>query len=299
MIINIIAAASLVLIAAPSYSGALIPGSYFAPLDQAKDDSALAFSSATPTQIPPAPPYGDQGYLVNAWGNCNCIGNPAINNNDTLRIVGFNPGTGQAQVNGLSVYMSAGEPTTLSAGQTTGVHIVGVANGSVSLWGFNSVLADSPFLAGYSGAGRYLDTEFDYNIGDPKTTMTGLSVGGILLNSPAYGSGFSLNFIGPGKLTEFAYSWDGASNIGLHLGLFTKPQAANAGSQPIQLDYTDSKNTKQNLTMTGFSGALVLQGTSGAAYATSAGAGITTTATISGCTLKISGGIIIGKSGNC
>ena len=249
-------------------------------------------------------PYGDQGYTVNAWGNCNCVGNPALDNSDTLRIVGVNNGTGPSQVNGLSVYMLSNAPGASGIGQTTGVHVVGVANDSGPIWGFNSVLTDSPFMEGYTHEGNYLDNEYDFDIGNSQTTMTGLSIGGILLNSPSYGAAFTANFIGVGKIQEFAYAWDGCCNVALHAGLFAKPQAANAGSQPIQMDWTDQYNNKNSLYFTAFENTMVLttsdKAVSNAAYATQQGAGITKNVTVSAsCTLVISGGIIIGTQNGC
>ena len=281
----------------------LVPGSYSLALPQSTDNAGLAISSAPMSQIPASPPYGDQGYTVNAWGNCNCIGNPALDNSDTLRITAVNPGTGPAQVNGLSVYMLGNASNDPGIGQTTGMHVVGVDNNSGPMWGYNAVLADSPFLEGYTGAGRYLDNEWDFNIASPNTTMTGLSIGGILLNSPSYGAGFTTNFIGSGKITEFAYSWDGCCDVALHAGLFAKPQTPNAGSQYIKMDWTDQFNNKNYLTFAAFENTMVL-GTSDQAskpaYAVSGAAGIYTTVNVSKtCQLIVSGGLITGKSGNC
>lgn len=281
-----------------------IPGAYPVGLDQTKDTSGLVISSANQDQIPLSLPYGDQGYTVNAWGNCNCIGNPALNNNDTLRVIEYNPGTGPAQVNGISIYEVGGAADAPDIGQTTGLHIIGVAKNSGPMWGIDVEMADSQYLTGYSlPHGPYLDNEFDANIGGNDTTLTYLSFGGMILSQPKYAAGLTLNFIGPGKLTEWLYSYDGTTDIGLHLGRFSKQLHPNDGSQSIKMDWSDSKGNPNSLSLTAYNDTMVLQTTDKAApasYAVDGAAGIYTKIRVnSECTLDISGGLVTGTEGKC
>lgn len=278
----------------------MVPGSYPVGLDQNHDQSGLVISGANQNQVPLSQ-WGDQGYIVNAWANCDCVGNPALNNNDTVRIVGYNAGTGPAQVNGLSVYMVGGAANADGIGATTGLHVNTVSKNSGSVWGLAIENADSPFLAGYDGPGRYIDNEIDMQIGGSQTIATWLSLGGTLFASPAYGAGLTLNYIGPGKIHEFIYSHDGMADVALHIGRFSKQQHADDGSQSVIWDFTDHNNINQSMTMTAYGNSMVLQSTAGqASYATIHGAGITDTVAIStSCQLKIDGGIVIGTQGNC
>lgn len=281
----------------------MVPGSYSVGLSQSKDASGLVISNASQSQIASSPPYGDQGYTVNAQASCDCVGNPALNNNDVVRITGYNPGTGPAQVNGLSVYMVGGAANLDGIGQTTGLHVNTVSNNSGSMWGLSIENADSPFLAGYDGPGRYIDNEIDMQIGGSQTIATYLSLGGTLFASPAYGAGITLNYVGPGKFNEFLYSHDGMADVGLHLGRFSKDLHPHDGSQGILMDWTDDYNNVNSLHLAAFENTLVLQTTDKAqppSYAVDGAAGIYTNVKVSQtCTLVISGGLVTGTQGSC
>lgn len=132
-----------------------------------------------------------------------------------------------------------------------GVALFGCAMASsndAAVWGLNTLLQDDATRAVGTGTGRVLiGAEYDFNVMNTDTEVTGCSVGGNSLSQPAASNGYQVSPLGTGVPWGAGFvTQDAAATVGISIGMLAT-SGANVDSQPLYFSWTDSGSTKRTL----------------------------------------------------
>ena len=136
------------------------------------------------------------------------------------------------------------------------------SSNDAAVWGLNTLLQDDATRAVGTGTGRVLiGAEYDFNVMNTDTDVTGCSVGGNSLSAPAASNGYQVSPLGTGVPWGAGFvTQDAAATVGISIGMLAT-SGADVDSQPLYFSWTDSGSVKRTAIVDVVNGFLRFQST--------------------------------------
>jgi hypothetical protein len=243
-----------------------------------------------PAQISPYPPLtaaiGGTGYAPTLLATTNPAFSPQDMLNATCNNCGYTEydsmagmaiatlGSTKVNVTGVAGYVKNQNPGT-SASQNV-VALFGTVLSEVNnaqSWGVNTICMDNATYVVGTGTGRLcVGAEFDFNVMNPGTAVTGVLLTGSSLSQPTKAAGFAVASLQHGTVVAQPFHWitgfqtgDGAAVTALYAGM-AAASGGSVNSQPVDFGFTTSSGVANLLSLEAVGGdspTLALLGSAG------------------------------------